>query len=93
MRRSPRSDIRPKRKLGVSDRQLDLFGEMVADLSDTASPRELAEVGDPLPSHHVTLVAVDNHSRPTSHNSPPRVEPYRFSLTDPQGRWIITATP
>lgn len=39
VRRSPRSDIRPKRKLGVSDRQLDLFGEMVADLSDIASPR------------------------------------------------------
>ncbi len=92
MRRSQRSDIRPKRKLGVSDRQLDLFGEMVADLSDIASPRGLAEVGDPLPSHHVTLVAVDNHSRPTSHDSPPRVEPYRFSLTDTQGRWIITAT-
>ena len=91
MRRSRRSDIRPKRKLDVADRQLDLFGEAVADLPDIAAPRELPEAGDPLLSHHVTLVVAHDDSRPIGDDSPLQVEPYRFSLTDPQGRWIITA--
>ncbi len=90
-RPSRRLDVRPRRKLDVADRQLDLFGEAVADPSAIASTRGLAEAGNPLPSHHATLVPADNDSRPTGDNSPLEVEPYRFSLTDPQGRWIITA--
>ncbi len=91
MRRSQRSDIRPKRKLDVADRQLDLFGEAVADPSATPSPQGFSEAGNPFPSHHVTLVAADDDSRPTGGDCSPHVEPYRFSLTDPQGRWIIAA--
>ncbi|MBE7518410.1 MAG: hypothetical protein HS107_04105 [Thermoflexaceae bacterium] len=75
----------------MADRQLDLFGEAVADLPDIAAPRELPEEGDPLLSHHVTLVVAHDDSRPIGDDSPLQVEPYRFSLTDPQGRWIITA--
>lgn len=90
-RPSRRLDIRPKRTLDVADRQLDLFGEAMADCLATASPLGLPEAGDPLRSHHVTLVAADDDSRPIGDDSPLHVEPYRFSLTDPQERWIVTA--
>jgi len=75
----------------VADRQLDLFGEAVADPSATPSPQGFSEAGDPFPSHHLTFVAAHDDSRPIGDDSPLQVEPYRFSLTDPQERWIVTA--
>ncbi|MBE0609236.1 MAG: hypothetical protein IH609_07645 [Dehalococcoidia bacterium] len=75
----------------MADRQLDLFGEAMADCLATASPRELVEAGDPLTSQHVTFVNADDASRLIGDGSSVGVEPYRFSLTDSQGRWIIAA--
>jgi len=90
-RPSLRLDIRPRRELGVADRQLDLFGEMVAEPRPFVVPRELSEAGEPLPTDPVALTAADDDSVATECNRPVRVEPYCFSLTDPQERWIITA--
>ena len=64
--RSQRSDIRPRREVDVADRQLDLFGEVLADPSAITSPRGLAEPRDPLRADHVTLLAKNRNddSRP-----------------------------
>ncbi len=91
MRPSRPSDIRPKRKLDVADRQLDLFGEMVADPPAFVSPQKLSQAREPTHSHDFTLVAADDTSRLVGDDSLVHVEPYRFSLADPEGRWTIAA--
>ncbi len=91
MRPSRPSDIRPKRELGVADRQLDLFEEMAAEPPAIVSPQEFSQAGEPTRSHDFTLVAADDASRLIGDDSLVHVEPYRFSLADPEGRWIIAA--
>jgi hypothetical protein len=73
----------------VADRQLDLFGEMVADPQDFVSPQAVSQMGEPSRSHDFTVVATAEDCRLAGETSSPQVEPYRFSLTDPEGRWII----
>ncbi len=75
----------------MADRQLDLFEEIAAEPPAIFSPQEFSQAGDPTRSHDFTLVAADDASRPIGDDSVVRVEPYRFSLTDPQRRWIIAA--
>jgi hypothetical protein len=74
----------------VADRQLDLFGEVVADAPATTLPDEISEARVPLIPHPIVAAVLDDSVATECHGSV-AVEPYRFTLTDPQGRWIITA--
>lgn len=73
------------------DRQLDLFGEVAAGAPATTSPNETSEARVPLIAPPIVRVVADDDSVATGCNGPVAVEPYRFTLADPQGRWIITA--
>lgn len=75
----------------MADRQLDLFGEVVADAPATTLPNEIAETRALLPAHPIVRADVEDDSVATECQGSVAVEPYRFTLTDPQGRWIITA--
>lgn len=75
----------------MADRQLDLFGEVVADAPATTLPNEIAETRALLPGHPIVRADVDDDSVATECHRSVAIEPYRFTLTDPQGRWIITA--
>ncbi len=75
----------------MADRQLDLFGEVVADSPATTLPNELSEARIPLIPHPIVEAVLDDGSVPTECHWSVAVELYRFTLTDPQGRWIITA--
>jgi len=75
----------------VADRQLDLFGEVVAGASATTLPDEISEARVPLIPRPIVEAVLDDDSAATECHGSVAVEPYRFTLTDPQGRWIITA--
>ena len=75
----------------MDDRQLDLFGEAVADAPALVSAQKFSQAGEPTRSHDFILVAADDDCQPAGETFSPQVEPYRFSLTDPEGRWLITA--
>lgn len=75
----------------MADRQLDLFGEVVAGASATTLPNEISEARVPLIPHPIVEAVLDDDSVATECHGSVAVEPYRFTLTDPQGRWIITA--
>ncbi|MCK6563620.1 MAG: hypothetical protein L6Q80_02590 [Dehalococcoidia bacterium] len=75
----------------MADRQLDLFGEVVADAPATTLPNEISEARVPLIPHPIVQTVLDDGSAATECLGSVAVEPYRFTLTDPEGRWIITA--
>ncbi len=75
----------------MADRQLDLFGEVVADSPATGLPNEISDARVPLIPHLIVRAVVADDSVATECHGSVAVESYRFTLTDSQGRWIITA--
>lgn len=75
----------------MAGRQLDLFGEVVADSLVTTLPNEISESRAPLPAHPIIRAVMDDDSAATEGLGFVAVEPCCFTLTDPQGRWNITA--